>query len=301
MLPDDEGSAAGSPAGWSVGETLARVAASPPGPQADPLADLPGWPGAERWGGVGGGRGVGTSGPLGDRPPAGVLGRVRRPGRAWPAGPGRGVAEAQLRQENSNLLELALTIDCGVDFTRDQVDQARLLAGTLSATRDRLAAGELSAYRARRIAEELRSLDPVTAQRDRSEGAGHRRHGAGAVADPPAAPAGPGRARPGRGRRRTRPGRPTGGSWSTPRPPRSGCSGCTPTCHRSRPSRSGSCWRPKPKSWPAPTGPPATKSNDSTGNAPQRTASTSNVDADVTDGDADGATGDATATARPGR
>src|SRR4051794_33971065 len=31
VLPDD-GSAAGSPAGWSVGETLARVEASPPGP-----------------------------------------------------------------------------------------------------------------------------------------------------------------------------------------------------------------------------------------------------------------------------
>ena len=187
-----------SGADWSVQETLARVAAFPPGPQPihwltslDGLALSPGealavagaWERQARWVTARQQASwVGFAGPTG-------------PGPLGPDGP----TEAQLRQEHSNLLELALTIDCGVDFTRDQLDQARLLAGTLSATGDRLATGQLSAYRARRIAEELRSLDPVTARAHRDQGARHRRHGAGAELGPQAAPPRAGSARPGRG------------------------------------------------------------------------------------------------------
>ena len=144
-------------------ETLARVAAFPPGPQpirwltsldgralsgGEALAVAGAWERQARW--------------VTARQQASWLGFVGpvAPGPLGPDGP----TEAQLRQENSNLLELALTIDCGIDFTREQVDQARLLNGTFSATRERLAAGELSAYRARRIVAELRGLDAVTAQ-----------------------------------------------------------------------------------------------------------------------------------------
>jgi hypothetical protein len=163
-LPLEVGSAEWSLTDWSVEETLARVAACPPGPQAiewlvsldgrslspeQALAVAGAWERQSRW--------------VATRQQASWLGFVGpvAPGPLGPDGP----SEAELRQESSNLLELSLTLDYGVDFTKDKVDQARLLAGTLRATRDRLAAGDLSEYRARRIAEELRHLDPVTAQK----------------------------------------------------------------------------------------------------------------------------------------
>ena len=152
----------------SVQETLARVAAFPPGPQ--PIRWLTSLDGCD----LSAGEALELAGAW-ERQARWVTARQQAAwvGFAGPVGPGPlgpdGPTETQLRQEHSNLLELALTIDCGVDFTRDQLDQARLLTGTLSATRDRLATGELSAYRARRIAEELRTLDPVTAQRSRAK------------------------------------------------------------------------------------------------------------------------------------
>jgi hypothetical protein len=167
-LPVGEGAPAWSSTDWAVQETsvqevLDRVAGTPPGPQpirwltsldgrplsrGEALAVAGAWERQARWVTARQqGAWLGFVGPVG-------------PGRLGPDGP----TEKELRRESSNLLELALTIDCGVEFTRDKVDQARLLAGTLSATRDRLAAGELSEYRARRIAQELRTLDPVTAQ-----------------------------------------------------------------------------------------------------------------------------------------
>jgi hypothetical protein len=150
-------------ADWSVEETLTQVAARPPGPQAiswltsldgrslspaQALAVAGAWERQARW--------------VSARQQASWLGFVGpvAPGPWGPDGP----SEAELRLESSNLLELSLAVDAGIDFTRDKVDQARLLAGTLHATRDRLCAGDLSEYRARRIAEELRNLDAVTAQ-----------------------------------------------------------------------------------------------------------------------------------------
>ena len=150
-------------------ETLARVAACPPGPQ--PIRWLTSLDGRQ----LSPGEALEVAGAW-ERQARWVTARQQASwvGFVGPTGPGPlgpdGPTEAQLRAEHSNLLELALTIDCGVDFTRDQVDQARLLAGTLSATRDQLAAGQLSAYRARRIAQELRTLDPVTAQGHREPG-----------------------------------------------------------------------------------------------------------------------------------
>ncbi|MDX6230356.1 MAG: hypothetical protein QOI76_3746 [Frankiales bacterium] len=148
---------------WSVAETLAQVAACPPGSEpigwltaldgrpltrGQALAVAGAWERQARWVTARQqGSWIGFVGPT-------------APGPLGPDGP----SEADLRGESSDLLELALTVDYGIDFTRDKVAQARLLAGTLCATRDRLAAGELSEYRARRIAEELRNLDPVTAR-----------------------------------------------------------------------------------------------------------------------------------------
>src|SRR3954454_21892212 len=50
------------------------------------------------------------------------------------------------RLENANVLELALTVDCGVELTKDKLRQARLLATTFTATRARVADGSLSEY-----------------------------------------------------------------------------------------------------------------------------------------------------------
>ena len=251
---------------WSVPETLARVAACPPGPQ--PIRWLTCLDGRQ----LSPGEALEVAGAW-ERQARWVTARQQASwvGFLGPTGPGPlgpdGPTEAQLRAEHSNLLELALTIDCGLDFTRDQVDQARLLAGTLSATRDRLAGGELSAYRARRIAQELRTLDPGTARDIETRVLGT----AGTVRVPSLirklrrlvlAAQGPAAVQAHQA------GQPNAGSSSTPKPPRSDCSGCTPTCPRSRPSPSGNCSRPKPPSWPAPTGPPASRSNAATSNAP---------------------------------